>query len=111
MSALVYDAYRMARYKQVDTYCEAIASVRSTSIRTHASSSHLMGVDISGTAGLMRHPNIPDHIPTDDEWSVFDAWQLRELTPPAGLRLEQGDGLPHIRLDTVMRELLGDKFS
>ena len=66
--------------------------------------------DQSGAVGLMSHPDIPDHVPTDDEWSVFSDWQLRRLNPPEGLRLEYGKGLPHIRLDTVMRELLGDKF-
>ncbi len=110
MSTLVYDAYRKAHYKQVDTYCEAIASVRSTSIRTHERTNHLMGVDQSGSAGLMRHPDIPDHIPNEDEWLAYEQWQLRQLNPPAGLQLAQGDCLPHIRLDTVMRELLGDKF-
>jgi len=106
----LYDAYRKARYKQVDTYCEVIASVRSTSTRTHDNTSHLLGTDQSGVAGLMSHPDIPDHIPTDSEWSAFNDWQLRRLNPPEGLRLEYGEGLPHIRLDIVMRELLGDKF-
>lgn len=111
MAATVYSAYRMARYKQVDSYCEAIASVRSSSIQTHNNDNHLVGVGLNGAAGLMRHPNIPDHIPTSEDWAAFNDWQLRRLAPPAGLRLVQGEGLPHIRLDTVMRELLGDKFS
>ncbi len=110
MSSLIYDAYRKARYKQVDTYCEVIASVRSTSTRTYNNTSHLVGTDQSGAVGLMSHPDIPDHIPVDDEWAVFNDWHLRKLNPPEGLRLEYGEGLPHIRLDTVMRELLGDKF-
>jgi len=111
MAALVYDAYRMARYKQVDSYCEAIASVRSTSIQTRNNAPRLVGVDQDGTAGIMSHPDIPDHIPSSEEWQAFQDWHLRHLNPPAGLKLEQGGGLPHIRLDTVMRELLGDKFS
>lgn len=110
MATLVYDAYRMAHYKQVDTYCEAIASVRATSTRIHDNTEHLVGTDQSGAVGLMGHPDIPDHIPDDDEWLAFNDWQLHTLKPPEGLRLEQGEELPHIRLDTVMRELLGDRF-
>ena len=110
MSAVVYEAYRKARHKQVDTYCEAIASVRATSIRTHENTERLLGTDKSGAAGLMSHPDIPDHIPSDDEWLAFKEWQLHTLRPPEGLRPQHGEELPHIRLDTVMHHLLGDKF-
>jgi len=110
MATVVYDAYRKARYQQVDTYCEAIASVRASSTRTRDGKDYLVGIDQEGAAGMMRHPDIPVCLPGADEWPVFGNWQLHTLSPPEDLGLTGGRELPHIRLDTVMRELLGDKF-
>lgn len=113
-SAMVQEAYRRASYEQIDVHTEAVAAVRTTTTTTHQQKTVLKGQiegGEGGVAGYLRHPDIPDHLPTESEWPQFRKWLLRRLLPPAGLQtLPQGGVLPHIRLDSVIRELIGDKL-
>lgn len=109
LSALVFDAYRQATFDQVDVQCEAAAAIRATSITQHKGHSMLQGQTRDNGAGLMSHPPIPGYVPTHDEWDVFNDWQLPMLLPPKRLQLHQGGPLPHIRMDTVIQHMLGDK--
>lgn len=109
MSALVQEAYRKASFEQTDLQSEAVASVRATSMTEYKGSQRLLGTLLSGQAGMMSHPSIPDHIPKPSDWQHFQNWQLRQLQPPKSLDLLSGGTLPHIRIDTIIRDLLGDK--
>jgi predicted YcjX-like family ATPase len=109
LSALVFDAYRRATFDQVDVQAEAAAAVRATSVTQHRGKTMLQGQTRSKGAGLMAHPPIPGYIPGAAEWQMFANWQLPELLPPNGLQLQQGGPLPHIRMDTVIQHMLGDK--
>lgn len=107
---MVHEAYRRASYEQVELHTEAVSAVRTTTKATHQQRQMLMGQVEGGVAGYLSHPDIPDHIPSAAEWQQFEGWVLRRLLPPSGLKLLQGGTLPHIRLDSVIRELIGDKL-
>ena len=61
--------------------------------------------------GVLLHPDIPEEFPSRDEWQTLGQWQLRRLMPPEGLQLVAGSRLPYIRLDSILNDLLGDRFS
>lgn len=65
---------------------------------------------MDGQQGKLEHPMIPDHIPVDDEWAAFTDWSLRDLQAPRVPNLKQGARLPSIRMDMVLKDLVGDKF-
>ncbi len=109
-AAIVREIYRKTSYEQVDVFTEALASVRCTEPVQREQTDYLIGVLDDGKAGLMRHPEIPAALPSDEQWNSFNDWKLRRLRPPLNPGLGQGDALPHVRMDTVIRELLGDKF-
>lgn len=110
LSRIAANAYRNARHEGIDLFCEAFASVRATSIREYQGQPMLQGRYNQGEAGLHGHPQIPEHLPEGDEWQAFAGWQLPQLLPPDGLQLHRGGPLPHIRLDSLLRELFGDQF-
>ncbi|MGI9282677.1 MAG: YcjX family protein [Endozoicomonas sp.] len=108
-ASLVRESQRQATFKEVDIRCEAIASVRSTTYADHQGQKVLKGNTEDGP-GLLLHPPLPEQYPDNEYWQNCKQWQLRNLLPPAGLKLNNGSRLPHIRLDSVLNDLLGDKF-
>ena len=108
-ASLVREAQRRATFNNIDVRCEAVAGIRSTTHVEHQGQTVLKGNTEEGP-GLLRHPPVPEHIPTTDEWQNRPTWQLRRLLPPTNLKLQQGGQLPHIRLDSLLNDLLGDKF-
>nr|MDT0250847.1 YcjX family protein [Endozoicomonas sp.] len=107
---LVQDARRRAVFNAVDVRCEAVAAVRSTTWVDYQGRQALRGMTESGP-GMLLHPAIPEQLPTPEDWETLDPWQLRRLMPPEGLQLAAGGRLPHIRLDSILNDLLGDRFS
>jgi len=63
-----------------------------------------------GERGVITPPDIPEHIPTHDEWLEMKVWQPVILQPPFVPGLQQGARLPSIRMDNVLKYLIGDKF-
>lgn len=109
MASLVREAQRRATFSNIDVRCEAVAAVRSTTHALHRGQTVLKGYTEAGP-GLLKHPPIPEALPTAEDWKTMPSWQLRKLLPPANLQLHNGGRLPHIRLDSVLNDLLGDKF-
>ena len=72
--------------------------------------SYLKVIRADGQQGKLEHPTIPDHIPLDDEWAAFNDWPLWKLQPPKVPDLKHGARLPSIRIDMVLKDLVGDKF-
>lgn len=107
---LVQDARRRAAFNAVDVRCEAVAAVRSTTYVDYQGRQALQGMTASGP-GMLLHPRIPEQIPGPEDWQALGQWQLRRLMPPEGLQLVAGGRLPHIRLDSILNDLLGDRFS
>ena len=107
---LVQDAQRRATFNAVDVRCEAVAAVRSTSYVDYQGTQALQGMTEQGP-GVLLHPKIPEQIPEAADWQALDHWQLRRLLPPESLSLTAGGRLPHIRLDSILNDLLGDRFT
>ncbi|OED45591.1 hypothetical protein ACH42_05030 [Endozoicomonas sp. (ex Bugula neritina AB1)] len=108
-ASLIREAQRRATFNNIDIRCEAVAAVRSTTCVEYQGRTLLKGNTDAGP-GLLRHPLIPEHYPNDEDWEQLGQWQLRQLLPPTGLKLHNGGRLPHIRLDSLLNDLLGDKF-
>lgn len=77
---------------------------------TEDNNTHLTGTSLAGQKGDISHPDIPEHIPINDEWDNFKNWQPLDLQPPLNENLKHGARLPCIRMDTVLKGLIGDKF-
>jgi len=76
---------------------------------TEDKSDYLVGMTAEGL-GKLTHPTVPDKIPKSDEWNAFEGWHPPELLPPLNTDLKHGSNLPCIRMDTVLKILIGDKF-
>ncbi|WP_263079011.1 YcjX family protein [Endozoicomonas sp. Mp262] len=107
-AALVRDAYQKASFCNIQVACEAIASVRSSTVFTINGQERLTGTTLEGHYGEMWHPQLPDQIPEAADWQRLAGWQPRSLLPPKNLKLTQGGRLPHIRLDILINQLIGD---
>lgn len=107
---LVQEARRRAVFHAIDVRCEAVAAVRSTTYVDFQGSQVLQGMTEQGP-GMLLHPKIPEQIPNEADWQALGHWPLRRLMPPEGLQLTAGGRLPHIRLDSILNDLLGDRFS
>lgn len=89
---------------QIET--EIAAAVRSSTDHQN----YLTATLVDGRYGELRHPPIPSAIPDAQQWQQFSSWQPHELQPPINPDLAIGGRLAHIRMDKVLRDLIGDKF-
>jgi predicted YcjX-like family ATPase len=106
---LIRKAYKSAQHEGVIPECEATAAVRSSNEVKHDGEQGVSGFDISGQPIGYIQPSIPVRIPDDDEWQAFLEWHVPKLSPPKGLSAVNHDSIPHIRMDTVLNLLIGDK--
>lgn len=77
---------------------------------TQDNDSFLTATLTDGQRGKISHPVIPETIPDDEIWKQFKNWQPYELQPPVVPGLKHGARLPCIRMDKVLKDLIGDKF-
>lgn len=91
---------------QIQIETEIAAAVRSSSDHQDFLTATLN----DGRFGELRHPPIPSAIPDNLQWQQFNNWQPPELQPPLNPDLAMGGRLAHIRMDKVLRDLIGDKF-
>ncbi len=109
LSLVVSQAYKNAQHEGVKPGCEAAAAVRSSKEIDHQGEKGITGTDYNGSPIGYTHPNIPARIPEGDEWTPFLNWKIPALKPPKGLSYQNSDPIPHIRIDTVLNALIGDK--
>ncbi|MFD2230653.1 YcjX family protein [Alkalimarinus sediminis] len=109
LAVLVSQAYKNAQHEGVNPICEATAAVRSSKEIDHSGERGIAGVGIDGSPIGYTHPTIPSRIPEGKEWQPFIDWKIPALKPPKGLSYQNADAIPHIRLDTVLNILVGDK--
>lgn len=109
LAVVVKQAYSSAAHDGVEPICEAIAAVRASKEVNHQGERGIAGMDKNGQAIGYIHPTIPLRFPQGEEWQAFAQWKIPDLNPPRGLSHENADVLPHIRLDSVLNHLLGDK--
>jgi len=72
--------------------------------------SYLTATLMNGRKGDLKHPRIPNQLPDDCDWEKFSEWKPLEFQPPSIHGLKTGSQLPCMRMDKVLKELLGDKF-
>ena len=109
LGQLIRQAYKSAQHEGVFPECEAAAAVRSSREVKHEGERGITGADSKGEPIGYMHPTIPPRIPEGDEWQAFVDWKIPTLSPPRGLSSTNNDSIPHIRMDTVLNILIGDK--
>lgn len=109
LGVVVRQAYKNAQHEGVRPECEATAAVRTSQEIDHEGGKGITGIDHSGEPIGYIHPTIPSRIPEGDQWADFRDWKMPELAPPRGLSFQNADAVPHIRMDTVINALIGDK--
>jgi len=109
LDVIIKQAYKNAAYDGVEPLCEATAAVRSSNELDHNGRTVIKGYDNEGTSMGYTHPKMPCRIPVGDEWEQFLNWDIPKLKPPPGLSYKNSDPIPHIRIDTVLNALIGDK--
>jgi len=109
LGQVVRQAYMNAQHEGVVPECEATAAVRSSREVKHEGEPGISGCDSTGQAIGYIHPRIPARIPEGEEWQKFMEWKIPELNPPQGLSSKNNDPIPHIRMDTILNTLIGDK--
>ncbi|MDF1690633.1 MAG: YcjX family protein [Cycloclasticus sp.] len=90
----------------IDIQTEIVCAVRCTKDMN----THLVGSSLDGEVAEILHPEIPEKIPTKEEWSNFENWKPIELQPALNTGLKHGSRLECIRMDMVLKNLIGDKF-
>lgn len=108
LSSIVRKSLERIKGAQADLRVEAVAAVRSSHAQTQDNEEILKGISSDGDAIGFVNPRIPDHIPSDVEFSDFIDWKLPELKPPKGIRANHDQAIPHIRMDEVLHSLMGD---
>ena len=91
---------------RIEIETEVAAAVRTT----HDHNDHLTARLLDGQYGELRHPAIPDKLPDADQWHQLSRWNPPVLRAPLNPDLIMGGRLAHIRMDKVLRDLIGDKF-
>lgn len=95
---------------QIEAETSAVASIRSSQDEP-LPNSHERCVVAWGSEGKKvkyTPPAIPDHIPSTEEWKAFIGWHWPQLNPPKGTRVSQDQAIQHIRMDRVIKSLIGD---
>ncbi|MEH6649689.1 MAG: YcjX family protein [Motiliproteus sp.] len=108
LASIVRKALENAAYKGVEHRSEAISAIRSSHEILHRGAFAVTGIGVGGESVGYVHPEIPDHVPKGDEWLPFRDWSLPLLNPPAGVRCDQEQAIPHIRMDQILQDLIGD---
>jgi len=109
LESLVDHAYKTAQYEGVPPTTEAVAGVRSSIEVEHGGDAALSGFDTNGAAIGYVHPPIPAFIAKNTADQGFKDWNIPKFNPP--ILPDDTQAVPHIRIDSVLNSLVGDKCS
>ncbi len=109
LTIVVKQAYKNAQHEGIKPICEATAAVRCSREIVHDGEDAISATTNDGKFIGYTHPEIPSRIPEGDEWKPFLDWQMPSLKPPKNLSYQNEDPIPHIRIDSVLNALIGDK--
>ena len=109
LESLVDHAYKTAQYEGVPPTTEAVAGVRSSIEVEHEGDAALSGFDTTGAAIGYVHPPIPAFIAKNTAEQGFKDWNIPKFNPP--ILPDDTQAVPHIRIDSVLNSLVGDKCS
>ena len=109
LSSLVEQAYENAEFEGVRPETLAVAGVRSSIEVDFDGEAGLSGFDTNGNAIGYVHPPIPKSIPKNTQDQYFSDWKIPKFNPP--VPPDESEAVPHIRMDNILRILIGDKCS
>ena len=109
LESLVDHAYKTAQYEGVPPTTEAVAGVRSSIEVEHEGDTALSGFDTTGATIGYIHPPIPAFIAKNTVDQGFKDWNIPKFNPP--ILPDDTQAVPHIRIDSVLNSLVGDKCS
>ena len=109
LSSLVEQAYETAEFEGVRPEILAVAGVRSSIEVDHDGETGLSGFDTAGNDIGYVHPPIPTLIPKNTQHQFFPGWEMPKFNPPTPSN--ENEAVPHIRIDSVLKILIGDKCS
>ncbi len=112
LKAMVTKLDNNVRFLDIETKTMTVASVKCTNTTVTDYEGMqlpvLVGKPVNDKKGIQYTGQVPDHIPRPEEWSNINFKTIDFL--PHRYMDNNGEGLPHIRVDNVFRFLLGDKF-
>jgi len=109
LESLVNQAYKIAQYDGVEATTLAVSGVRSSIEIEHNGEAALSGFNATEQAIGYVHPPIPSSISNKLQNQEFEDWKIPKLNPP--ILLNKNKAVPHIRIDSVLQGLVGDKCS
>jgi predicted YcjX-like family ATPase len=109
LSSLVEQAYETAEYEGIIPEILAVAGVRSSKEVPHDGEPGLSGFDTAGNYIGYVNPSIPTFIPKNAQHQFFSGWKIPKFNPP--IPSNENEAVPHIRIDSVLKILIGDKCS
>ena len=109
LESLVDHAYKTAQYEGVPPTALAVSGVRSSIEIEHDGVAALSGFDATGATIGYVHPPIPYFMPKNTQHQGFEDWKIPKFNPP--IVSNENQAIPHIRIDSVLQSLVGDKCS
>lgn len=111
MRQLVQEGGRYVEFEGIETEYTAIASIRATqqvNVNQNGKSfKALQGVRSADKQKITVYPgSVPNKLPKADFWQQ-QKFEFDQFEPQ---QLEQGEIIPHLRMDAVLQFLLGDKI-
>ncbi|MGX9416297.1 YcjX family protein [Vibrio sp. WJH972] len=111
LTQLVHPAWQQVAYQDIELSCASVASIRATkSGKIEADGeSHfaLRGRTEQGNSITLYPGDVPPKLPEPSFWKDENSFNFRSFMPP---HLSNDEPLPHIRMDSVLDFLLGDKL-
>lgn len=110
LEAIIRSTKQKIGHNGVSVRLEATAAVRSSREYMLDGKKVVEGVDLYGKKKTFVNPQIPEDVPESiDEWAHLLDFDTPTLRPPKGVFYKNHDVIPHIRIDSVLNSLLGDK--
>lgn len=101
LGRMVRNVSREVKGSGIKSTCEAISAVNTSHNKIHKDIPTVWGHNLDGDYIGYTHPEIPQRLPTPEEWKAFEM-TIPRFRPPAGLCATNSDILPHIRMDSIL---------
>lgn len=108
LGRMVRNVSREVKGSGIKSTCEAISAVNTSHNKIHKNIPTVWGHNLAGDYIGYTHPQIPQRLPTPDEWREFEI-NIPRFRPPEGLCATNSDILPHIRMDSILDLMIGRK--
>jgi len=110
LASIVRKSQQDISHQGANTVIEASSAVRSSSYFHYQGANAIKGNGVDGKEHKYINPSIPNKIPEGDtDWERLSGFHSPLLRPPSGLSCRNQDVIPHVRLDSVLQYMIGDK--